>query len=248
MKAVNVWYQNKRRSMKKKSLAWNRAVSENDTLRSRSAPQTTQSKSAHRSLLRSCSLDTIVESRQLRDSRSSSSRPPLSRRAHTPNRQYDLAPASAPSGNHDIEIWEHIPSSPTLPPSSPSEDCLRFAVLPPRSKVLRSLEFACAKERSAWRRRLPDEEEEDRDVPQMDLDAISGLDGDDTEPEVDEVLTPDVSMDTFPDFSQRPTLPNDGSPRQLRRPGMEVMGEGAVFPAEDVEAAMALLGFSVHKL
>ncbi|KAJ3555430.1 hypothetical protein NM688_g2584 [Phlebia brevispora] len=262
LKAVNVWYQNKRRSMKKKSLAWSKASSENqlgiiDPL----AP----SKSY---LGRACSLDAIVSSRELRDptptptdDRWSLTRPPLTPRrnrnvSHRPRSSVDQRQASpGPSSRNDHSekpIWEHIPSSPPLPPSSPSDDAARFAFLPPSSRLLRSLEYACAKDRLKrrkfpWLLEEPEGGEHDADVPGLDLDEPS----EETADEVDEVITPEnsLTMESRVEIMQGDVSPTSrrAEARARALTGGQERDDVKQVPAEDVEAAMALLGFSVHK-
>lgn len=270
LKAVNVWYQNKRRSMKKKSLAWSKASSENQ-LYDPLALSGSQ-------LGRVCSLDVIVSSRELRDNTTiyndaawSLARPPLtprrnrtaSRRARSPTG--DRAATPGPSSRNDeateMPLWEHIPSSPPMPPSSPTEDVARFAYLPPHSKMLRSLEYACAKDRlkryrNPWLEEEPRETmyagvADDADVPGLVLDDRS----EETVEEADDIITPDTSLTMDPatviqgDISPtRFTGWNTVStPRRVSaRQHKDQEGVQQV-PAEDVEAAMALLGFSVHQ-
>ncbi len=266
LKAINVWYQNKRRSMKKKSLAWSKASSENhlvDPL----APSKSQ-------FGRAFSLDLIVSSRELRDNTTvyndaawSLTRPPLtprrnriaSRRARSPTGERPVTPGpSSRSDQTEIPLWEHIPSSPLMVPSSPSEDAARFAYLPPNSKMLRSLEYACAKDRLKRRRNLSLLEDtrdgmymEDGDVPGLVLDDRSEMTVDDT----DELITPDTSLTIDPTVIQGDVSPTPFTGRSTRAarkqaPSRRRNDKNNVqeLPAEDVEAAMALLGFSIHKL
>ena len=166
--------------MKKKSLAWSRAT-ENlvvDPL----AP----TENLH--LGRAYSLDVIASSRELKDTTDlwwqrragaytlahRSYRMPLSPRRNRAQSRRSASPIAGPSKVHAAsngrsdtrELWEHIPSSPLLPPSSPSDDAARFAALPPSSKVLRSLEWACAKDRVNIRRQrfVPHEDVRDANV------------------------------------------------------------------------------------
>ena len=242
MKAVNVWYQNKRRSMKKKSLAWSRA---SETPLPTFVPPHLQSRSR---LLRAVSLDAIASSKELKDVsdvqsvffapsrvRRSASRPPHSFSTSTGTYSEELrneSPEPGPSRQDwedDMmeedtrEIWEHIPSSPHLPPSSPSDDAARFAVLPPSSRLLHSLEWACAKDRMNRRRHRhraeddePAQEEKrprrarkkarggkvraalgrtDAEIPSLELDAVSNPP---SEGEVEELITPDTSLTMDP--------------------------------------------------
>lgn len=74
------------------------------------------------------------------------------------------------------------------------------------------------------------------DVPGLCLDAPEGAD---TDAEADEAITPDTSL-------TMETCPEDGS----KHGNVKARHEGEVaedVPAEDVEAAIALLGFSVHQ-
>ena len=74
-------------------------------------------------------------------------------------------------------------------------------------------------------------EEENPDVPELDLDALTGTD---TDPD-DELITPDSSM----------TMPTAEAVERNKNYDRK-SGEGSDPPAEDFEAAMALLGFKVN--
>lgn len=221
--------------MKKKSVAWSRVAvamypenaSAGGGSRTRAAPKT------HPMLRQnpSFSLDAIVSSRERQDDR-----PPLEPRRQVSDYEdeYDQPYLS------DRPIWEHIPSSPSLPPSSPSAESQLFAGLPPGSKTRRTLEWACANDR--MRRRagtLPDDEYDD-DVPALELDEL--LDASDTEAdmEIDELITPDTSLQMLHVPSELGHGRKGGQRKKSR-------GDGEQVPNEDVEAAMALLGFRVYK-
>ncbi|KAH9836954.1 uncharacterized protein C8Q71DRAFT_907021 [Rhodofomes roseus] len=228
LKTVSAWFQNKRRSVKKKSLVWTRPSQENqyEGIAYPAYPRKrhlTRSESA-------ISLDCVVSARERRvtPEPASPTRPPLTPRRINAIRRY-ASPSRAPPTN----IWEHIPSSPPVAPSSPSADSVRFSALPRRTKSLRSLEWACAKARG---NKIPHPDvldEEDCDVPMLVLDGEArgaGADGDDTETEEYEAITPDVSA-VHLDGLQSPTV------------SLPSKRDDDVAPAQDMEAAMALLGF-----
>lgn len=173
------------------------------------------------------SLDSIASSRELPGNCLGGipERPPL-----TP-RRINMKKIVVSPTKPMVNLWEHIPSSPPAPPSSPSADSLRFATLPTHSKKTRSLEWACAKAR-AERNPKDQDADNDFDVPMLILDGAAkhpdtDAGGDDTETEEYEAITPDVSAVQL-------TTPQ--SPV-----GVHMKNE--VHPAEDVEAAIALLGF-----
>ena len=236
-----MWFQNKRRSMKKKSVAWTRATTVSENAHPLAfgtvGTPTPANPARQRSQLRrhsSFSLDSVVSSREKKENQpQAQARPPL-----TPRRPVVKArrPQTAePSGGNGC-LWDHLLSSPRLPPSSPSKEKELLSTLPPQAKTLKSLEWACAKDRAGRRRQeaKPDRraldkvEEESRGVPELDLDALPG---DDTDGE-DELVTPDTSVlvSTVYVYEDAESLSiKDSEP-----------------PAEDVEAAMALLGFKVN--
>lgn len=232
VKTVNVWYQNKRRSMKKKLLKWTEAENSSASSRASSilAPKT------HPMLRRnpSYTLDSIASRRERMDSR-----PPLRPRKHVANQAADGFDFSDNDWRPE-NIYDLIPSSPLQPPSSPAAECTLFSGLPPTSKMVRSLEFACAKDRADRRRRanmkkgLVDSDVEyeeemhmDFDVPELYLDG-----GSDSEGEF--MITPDTSLQSVM-----------VSPRLLRTPSPKGKGKEKAGPVlhADEEAARALLAF-----
>lgn len=156
----------------------------------------------------------------------SPARPPL-----TPRRNNTLRYFSTPT-TLSSNLWDHIPSSPPAPPSSPGADSIRLASLPKQSKRLRSLEWACAKARVG---KIQEElEDEESDIPMLVLDCEgkdtdTDVGGEETETEEYEAVTPDVSAVQL-------TTPQS-SPGVLNHK----MDDAA--PSQDMEAAMALLGF-----
>lgn len=225
MKVVNVWYQNKRRSVKKKLVAWTQAENASGSRRRREEPKT------HSMVLRNpqFSLEAIASFRERKDSR-----PPLRPRTHIPN-QSETSDDSSDEVTLPENIYELIPSSPLQPPSSPSAECMLLSGLPPRSKTKRSLEWACAKDRADrrqranMRKRKPEELEYDGDIPELDLDDALGSEVDD-----DDLITPDTSL-------QRLSVPTD-----LLQPRMRVSRTSSAkkrVPRADEEAARALLAF-----
>lgn len=225
LKAVNIWYQNKRRSMKKKLAAWRDAE---NTSRSSSAASLAEPKT--NPVLRrnpSYTLDSVASSRERRDNR-----PPLRPRHHVPNYADDLHDDYDDYDDLGIpeNIYELIPSSPPQPPSSPGAECVFLSGLPPDSKTMRSLEWACAKDRAVRRKRVKERRrrrgEENADVPELDLDE--GLS---SEADFDDLITPDTSLQSIAAGLLKP------SPRKPKTKA----GDGRA--RADEEAAHVLLAF-----
>ena len=111
---------------------------------------------------------------------------------------------------------------------------MRLSALPRRTKSLRSLEWACAKARGNKKLHPDALDEEDHDVPMLVLDGEhrgTDADEDDTETEEFEAITPDVSA------AQLAPLQNQSeSPLAVRY-------KDDIAPPQDMEAAIALLGF-----
>ncbi|CCM03122.1 uncharacterized protein FIBRA_05243 [Fibroporia radiculosa] len=226
LKTVSAWFQNRRRSHKKKLLVWNRGSQEN-RYEGSAYPA---SSSRHLSRVGSTiSLDCIASSREkpMVQSGAPPLRPPL-----TPRRPGRSKNAVSPT-RESTNLWDHIPSSPPALPSSPGAESMRLAAIPERSRRLRSLEWACAKARAG--RSSHDNRVVDCDVPPLVLDGSKDTDmyfeGDDTETEEYEAITPDVSS------MQLTTL--------QASPGVLMAKKDDAAPPADMEAAMALLGFKV---
>ncbi|KAH8099356.1 hypothetical protein BXZ70DRAFT_943373 [Cristinia sonorae] len=232
LKAVNVWYQNKRRSVKKQTLAWKPTVTKQPLYRkastqmSMSRASSTSNVTVSRS---SISLDSVVESRERPDTAPRT--PPRSRRTTS------ISQAARPP-----QIWELIPSSPNLPPSSPAAESARLAALPVSSKTMRSLEWACAKDRAGRKKRKRRHGAMDiydvPPLPSLQLDSLK--DGTDTE--MEELITPDTSMElaSFQTPVHKRLLAGEDSwvseeSRKENEP-----------PEMHVEAAIALLGIKVR--
>jgi len=192
LKAVNVWYQNKRRSMKKQALVWKpeNGVGGSQSTRKVASATLKASTSTIQRRSSSFSLDCIASARERKEGTKRNTRPPLTpkRNPQVPNRS-----RSPDTGG----LWEYLPSSSPAPPSSPSAESAFLSALPQRSKTMRSLEWACAKERATRKHRVL---ESDDDVPALELDAVEAmLEGDCGEDtEVDEAITPNTSIDGFP--------------------------------------------------
>lgn len=128
-------------------------------------------------------------------------------------------------------LWEHMPSSPIVPPSSPSADSARLSALPLRAKTRKSLEWACAKARAGGHEKLGGIGE-DR-CEEMETD-------DETDSEMEEAVTPNSSI-SFVDLSYKHDKHSAFVPY-----GKENIDPN-LFPAhlqsDDIEAAMILLGF-----
>lgn len=246
---MTIWFQNKRRSMKKKSIAWSRAtalMSENSFGLKGRRLSTPANPPLQKSILRrhsSLNLDMIASAHEVRDTlhaKSSRTRAPLTPRKNIPKYPHtDYQEIEEPAAASDkSDLWEHLLSSPPMPPSSPAAERILVSALPPKWKATRSLEWACAKDRAGRKKKPSPLHNEtgdtsiDTDVPGLDLDC------DDTHTESDdELMTPDMSM-------IMPVI--ELTPPRHRRVDIKERSRGRV-PAEDVEAAMALLGFRVHK-
>lgn len=227
LKTVSAWFQNKRRSVKKKSLVWTRPAQEN-----RYEGSAYPAPAGKKHLARSgsaISLDCVVSARERRTTPEPASprRPPLTPRRVNAHRRYQ-PPNQSPPRN----LWDHIPSSPPAMPSSPAADSMRLSALPRRTKSLRSLEWACAKARGSKQLHPDVLDEEDYDVPTLVLDGAhrgADVDEEDTEPEEFEAITPDVSAAQL-------------VPLQSQSP-LATKHQNDIAPPQDMEAAMALLGF-----
>lgn len=237
LKAVNAWFQNKRRSLKKTwsgTSGWSKgSLPENKHVRPVGGPKTLPPSDS------ALSLDRVASSHELPyKAKSSSATRPAPCPPVTPRRR---VPANRPT---KVEIWEHIPSSPPTRPSSPGLGEPLLA-MEPCTKRFRTLEWACANARAGRRATIrakaaaarPPPKGND-DVPMLVLDGPprgkSPSPSDDTETseddEDDEAITPNVSTELLPSFllPDAPVGPTKG----------KKAGQG-----EDMEAAMALLGF-----
>lgn len=240
------WFQNKRQTSKKKSLVWSEESRPNSNSRrpryNRSAstpPQTA------RRLHPTLSLDHIAGLYEKPAgptiTTTTSQRPPLTPR-NTSRRTY------APFDNNKNELWQHMPSSPIGPPSSPSADSVRLSILPSRFQTKKSLEWACAKARAERQ-----SGQDDGTLPSIaEVDQHDGLDqcGEmetdnetDTESELEEAITPNASANFSPGFD----LPCKRKEHIVVLPRGKENIDPNLFPghhqSQDVEAAMVLLGF-----
>lgn len=131
-------------------------------------------------------------------------------------------------------LWEHIPSSPIMPPSSPATERIRLSALPGRSKSKRSLEWACLNARVGRRSRntIQEEDEDDLDIPMLIRDTESA-DAEGEETEVDEAVTPDISSHSL---SVPTDMPSPTASKTKKNANSNA-------PEEEMEAAIALLGF-----
>ncbi|EIW64273.1 uncharacterized protein TRAVEDRAFT_41693 [Trametes versicolor FP-101664 SS1] len=226
LKAVNAWFQNKRRTLKKNcaGCGWSKG----------SLPENKHVRPANglKSLPRSespISLERVVSSHELPYKPKPLQAP---RAPTTPRRRTGTSMSK--------EIWEYLPSSPPTRPSSPghTEPVLSLAA---RTSRAHSLEWACAKARVVRKtvKDLPmdlDDDEGDEDVPMLVLDALPrdkrsvGGSETDTEEEEEEAITPNVSAELLPPFVVSPD-------RAEKDVGKDV----------DMEAAMALLRFMAPK-
>lgn len=247
LKAVNVWYQNKRRSAKKQSMVWKPEPSP-----SQASSMTSLSRSNSVSLIdrRSISLDSIAEARQ----RPTPNTPPKRVRRTT-------IPVERPSDSQ--ELWQLMQSSPNAPPSSPGIDSLLMSSLPATSKTKRSLEWACAQARAGRKKRKRRHGAHDiRDVPplrSLHLEAVKeSEDASMSDTEVEELVTPNSSMD-LPQLRTPVRLPvrrlqedwdfdeDDDVESRKENVGVdECDGAAPSKKKKDVEAAITLLDFKVR--
>ncbi|KAI0715403.1 hypothetical protein C8Q76DRAFT_768375 [Earliella scabrosa] len=236
LKAVNAWFQNKRRSLKKtwsSTCGWSKgSLPENKHVRQVDGPRALPPNDS------AISLDRVASSHELPFKRKASvARCPPPRVPVTPRRRVTMP---APSK----DILELLPSSPPTRPSSPTQGEPLLA-LEPCTKRLRSLEWACAKARAERKASIrskavkPAVSEEDSDVPMLVLDGLPRgnchSSGDDTETEEEEeAITPNVSTELLPPF----ILSADADEREEMQVKKLVKGKDM-----DMEAAIALLGF-----
>ncbi|KAI1789809.1 hypothetical protein LXA43DRAFT_948158 [Ganoderma leucocontextum] len=236
LKAVNAWFQNKRRTLKKTwsaSCGWSKgSLPENKHVRPPNGPK----KLPHSDSI--VSLERVASSRELPyKARGTSSLRLPGRIPATPKRRSTTAEVSN-------EIWEFLPSSPPTRPSSPS--CGEPLLVLEPCKRLRTLEWACANARAARKASIrrarraakSAESDEDSDVPMLILDATprkTSTSGYDTETEEDEAITPNVSTELLPAFILPPEADelDAGVPKSPRKA-----------KDMDMEAAIALLGFT----
>ncbi|TFK90800.1 hypothetical protein K466DRAFT_516547 [Polyporus arcularius HHB13444] len=237
MKAVNSWFQNKRRSLKKTWQGiggWSKgSLPENKHVRPQGGPRTLAPNES------ALSLDHVASLRELpyKQKATVSSRCPPLRVPATPKRRACAFETSR-------EIWELLPSSPPTRPSSPSYGEPLLA-LDPCARRRRSLEWACAKARAGRRisvraKSLRAAAEEDNDVPMLVLDSTparrcssSDDDTETEESEEDEAITPNVSTELLPPVIISGNGDSDGGEVMKLGPGKHT----------DMEAAIALLGF-----
>ena len=208
LKTVTNWFQNKRQTSKKKTLVWSdgsypKSSNKHYARRSARSASTSQPKTARR-LHPTISLDRIAGLHEKPAgptiSTASVQRPPLTPR-NTNRRTY-------PSFNDDKnKLWDHMPSSPIAPPSSPSEDKVRFSILPTRFKARKSLEWACAKARADRQTAHDEDDDELLTIACRGDDGFGSLceemetdDETDTDPEVEEAVTPNGSATFSPAF------------------------------------------------
>ncbi|KAH6916642.1 hypothetical protein BKA70DRAFT_1555289 [Coprinopsis sp. MPI-PUGE-AT-0042] len=129
IKSVTIWFQNKRQTERK-------SAASKETTSSRTASPSFSSSSA-KSLLSVSgrpSLDKIATRTEMRNHHGS----------RTPRRH-----TTSGTGGHGGEhIWDHMPSSPLVPPSPATSD---YAEYPKNSRSKRTLEWACAAARASER-------------------------------------------------------------------------------------------------
>ncbi|EGN93136.1 hypothetical protein SERLA73DRAFT_78978 [Serpula lacrymans var. lacrymans S7.3] len=241
LKAVTNWFQNKRQTAKRKALVWNgRRVNFTDK-RSNSLNLDFARRpflsdpSNPRPVRPTISLDHIAElcerpSVPLCSTPSKVTRPPLTPRSRRAHRNF----TTPPSGRG---IWNHMPSSPIAPQSSPSIEEARLAVLPSRSKTFRSLEWACLKAR---RLKQIDDDEND-ELPQLSLSNTSTDNGEETDTDVEELVTPIAKNIPLPPCNKLKHGKRTLSSKDKENRPVTVVGGSR--QSEDVEAAMLLLGF-----
>ena len=217
------WFQNKRQTVKKKSLVW-KANSHR-----RSPPN--GSVTRHHSRLQStASLDRIASLHE---------KPTGPTIVSTLMPQTPLIPRNANGKVHASlegdQLWQHMPSSPIIPPSSPAAESARMSILSSRSKTRKSLEWACAKARAGKYDEELDCIPEAKTREQSRGDRLT--DSEETESELEEAITPDSSANFSPGFL---IMKNS-----ISLQGKENLDANLCLGhhQEDLEAAVALLGF-----
>ena len=240
-KSVTVWFQNKRQSSKRK--AWTKST------RAKACVESEENK-PHGNFV----YDTVVKPQISLDciaslferpshptihDNASKFQPPLTPRK-TNHGDRAMSPASG------SQLWTHMPSSPPESLSSPSADSFRFAMIHSPSRLMKSLEWACAKAREGRRQNKAKENRAPPrslgKVPAMSPEAemkstrtnpkvASEEEETDTGTESDEAITPSTSMS-----SMRSSLFLEEIKHETRR-------KCAESAPEDMEAALVLLGF-----
>lgn len=238
LKAVNAWFQNKRRSLKKtwsSTCGWSKgSLPENKHVRPPGGLRALPTRDSAVSLDRVASLHELPFKRKATTTKCPPPRVPI-----TPRRRATTAQTTK-------DIWELLPSSPPTRPSSPTHSEPLLA-LEPCAKRPRSLEWACAKARAERKACIRSktasvtDSEEDSDVPMLVLDGhprekgnSSGDDDTESDEEDEEAITPNVSTELLPPF----ILSGDGDEGQGIRSENPVKGKDM-----DMEAAIVLLGF-----
>lgn len=222
------WFQNKRQTVKRKSLVW-RADSHG-------RPPPTGSPPHQNSRLQStASLDRIASLHE---------KPTGPTTISTLSLQTPFTPRDINGQVHtslgDDQLWQHMPSSPIIPPSSPAADSSRMSILPSHSKTRKSLEWACAKARAE---KYEEGDEEEGCIPdttsrkQSCKDILTDSDETDTESEPDEaIITPDTSANFSPFLIMKDSI-------SLQEKQNLDANLCLVHHQEDLDAAIALLGF-----
>ncbi|OCH94692.1 hypothetical protein OBBRIDRAFT_788947 [Obba rivulosa] len=215
LKTIGAWFQNRRRHDNRRTRTWNRdADAENrhpDPLLPRHPAKGSRGLHSRKPI----SLDGVMSGRE----RPSSKRPPLACKSRVRNR------LTTEEGN----LWDHIPSSPPAPPSSPSFELETLSAGP---RAAMSLEWACAKARAGRRGTSASTLNEDLDVPEFKLNGIK--------PEAEDVVMEDGDFEGATggnalglQWNQIPEAPQKESQQAL--------------PEEDLEAAITLLGFTTRR-
>ncbi|KAH7886103.1 hypothetical protein F5I97DRAFT_1202517 [Phlebopus sp. FC_14] len=232
LKSVTNWFQNRRQTAKRKSLAWNENSNSPKTRPVRSSPYRSPCK---KTLLKrsAISLDRIAE---------------LSERPNIPSQTTEvprtpLTPRTINVGKNSttprspLNLWKYIPSSPIVPQSSPSQEEERMAILPSQAKTFRSLEWACLKARRD--KRFDDDRDELPSLPSLDHGVH--FEGERTETEFDDLVAPNTSDNVA---RRAPHCEVHSGTRAAAQNNSLVVSKSP--QSEDVEAAMTLLGFRTH--
>ena len=218
-KSVTNWFQNRRQTSRKKY------SSENNPTKTRlpHSPARHPHRRSKTPLDRSnISLDRIaaLSERPSLTLRSNSLRLPLTPRKSNVQQKKPSSPS---------ELWTHMLSSPTVPPSAPDPEEARLAALPSQAKILYPLEWACLKARQ---KKWVDEDADGLSACPV-LRRCREVDDHRAEPEVNNLESGAVvsPQSNAPNLNRKNTL--------FSRPSMMPQ-------SEDVEAAITLLGFKTR--
>ncbi|TDL28125.1 hypothetical protein BD410DRAFT_894227 [Rickenella mellea] len=252
LKTVSIWFQNRRQSVKRStSLGQLQRTSSMALRRTRSqTASATFEAPPRRKLTSHMTLDQIASFTELPAplAKLANTRTPFTLRNINTTK---IAPSGcypgSPTTDRKEGLWNHMPSSPLGPPSSPALDRTRILALPTNSKSFRSLEWACAKARGV--KRFDEFEETDGVVQDRENIAAGGKSSDrsmserctdfDTDSDEEmEAITPDITSASLPIFNAKPVFgTRDDSKGQSQR----VRHASSHRRSVDMDAAMGLL-------